>query len=430
MEKIYDFIGVGIGPYNLSLAALTEDIAELEGLFFDEKNEMEWHPGMLIDGTDLQTSFIADLVTFADPTNKYSFLNYLHKRGRLYKFYYMHILEMPRQEYNDYLQWAAEQIDCLHFGKKVIDVVDHEDHYEMIVRDNENGIEKSYLTRHIVLATGAEPLTFEEAKGYPDEDIVHTSAYLKQKEELLNSASIVIVGSGQSAAEVFLDLLLERKNKEFELSWLTRSDGLFQKEKAKTGREFFSPDYAAYFHSLPFEKRKEALESLDTLRNGIDQETLDTIYEKLYEYSIGGKNPQVMIQPMTEVKGINKREGFYELECRQRQVDRTFHYSAEKVVLATGYKPHIPDWFLQTFKDEIEWEDDKLFKVGPDFELSFKNERSHRIYAVTNIEHSHGTASTSLSLAVNRSMRITNHMLGKEYYKLGGRAIFQQFDQL
>lgn len=34
MNKIYDAIGIGIGPFNLSLAALTNDLQESEILFF------------------------------------------------------------------------------------------------------------------------------------------------------------------------------------------------------------------------------------------------------------------------------------------------------------------------------------------------------------------------------------------------------------
>ena len=35
----YDFIAVGVGPFNLGLACLTQPIKDLNGLFFD-KNEI------------------------------------------------------------------------------------------------------------------------------------------------------------------------------------------------------------------------------------------------------------------------------------------------------------------------------------------------------------------------------------------------------
>lgn len=48
MKKSVDFIGVGTGPFNLSIAALSHQIEELDCLFFDEHPHFSWHPGMLV----------------------------------------------------------------------------------------------------------------------------------------------------------------------------------------------------------------------------------------------------------------------------------------------------------------------------------------------------------------------------------------------
>ncbi|MEV5447989.1 SidA/IucD/PvdA family monooxygenase, partial [Streptomyces sp. NPDC052644] len=67
----HDFIAVGLGPYNLGLACLTAPLDDLDGLFLEARDEFDWHPGMLLESTRLQTPFIADLVTLADPTSPY-----------------------------------------------------------------------------------------------------------------------------------------------------------------------------------------------------------------------------------------------------------------------------------------------------------------------------------------------------------------------
>ncbi|WP_338061893.1 lysine N(6)-hydroxylase/L-ornithine N(5)-oxygenase family protein [Virgibacillus indicus] len=430
MSKLYDFIGIGIGPYNLSLAALTEDMHDIDCIFFDESSRMQWHPGMLIEGTDLQVPFLADLVTFADPTSRFSFLNYLKQHNRLYKFFFFHTMEVPRQEYSDYLKWAANQISGLYFGKKVVDVIDQDDHYEIVTQDSETGTRESCLANHIVMATGSEPLILENMQGFPDKDVIHTSQYLYEKEALMESDHITVVGSGQSAAEVFYDLLEEREDKEFQLTWLTRSKGIFQLEAAKLGQEFFSPDYVDYFHKLPLNKRKEALDTLEPLRNGVAHQTLNGIYEMLYHYSIGGENPKVNIQLMTEVQDIQEVNDQYILNCHQWQTENDFQHKTEKVILATGYKPNIPDWFIERFKEKVVWEDDMMFEISRNYELKFKKYRKHRFYAVTNLEHSHGTAATNLVLAVQRNMEIINHMTGEARFDLDGVSVFQQFNQL
>ncbi|QEC71248.1 hypothetical protein FSB73_05735 [Arachidicoccus ginsenosidivorans] len=82
MDTIYDVIGIGIGPFNLGLAALIQTNTSINSLFIDQNESFNWHQGMMLKGTKLQVPFHADLVTLADPRNKYSFLSYLQaKKG-------------------------------------------------------------------------------------------------------------------------------------------------------------------------------------------------------------------------------------------------------------------------------------------------------------------------------------------------------------
>ena len=82
----HDVIGIGLGPFNLGLAALLDGVDGVSATFFDARPDFSWHPGLLLDGASLQVPFLADLVTLADPTSPHSFLNYLHTHDRLYKF--------------------------------------------------------------------------------------------------------------------------------------------------------------------------------------------------------------------------------------------------------------------------------------------------------------------------------------------------------
>ena len=146
-NKVYDLIGVGVGPFNLSLAALLEDQPEVDAVFFDQKPEFEWHKGMLIVGTRLQVPFMADFVTLADPTNRYSFLNYLSKKNRLYPFYFLQRLDIPRREYNDYCQWVADELHNCRFGKKVVEVDydQNEKYYTVTIEDIATNERETYI---------------------------------------------------------------------------------------------------------------------------------------------------------------------------------------------------------------------------------------------------------------------------------------------
>ncbi len=66
-NKIYDIVGIGIGPFNLGLAALASEIPLLNCLFIDEHNEFNWLPGMLLPTAKMQVPFYADLVTLVSP---------------------------------------------------------------------------------------------------------------------------------------------------------------------------------------------------------------------------------------------------------------------------------------------------------------------------------------------------------------------------
>ena len=75
-----------IGPFNLSLAALADDQAELKSLFLERKSEFSWHPELMMPDVTMQTSFLKDLVTGVDPKSSYTYLNYLLENQLLYSF--------------------------------------------------------------------------------------------------------------------------------------------------------------------------------------------------------------------------------------------------------------------------------------------------------------------------------------------------------
>ncbi len=143
---IHDFIGIGLGPFNLGLAALTAPIEDLDGIFLERKPNVDWHPGMLIEGTTMQVPFMADLVTLADPTSEYSFLNYLKESGRIYPFYIRESFFQLRTEFQDYLRWAAEKLDNLRF-ERTVTAVTWEDGVYAVSSDGPGGLSTDFARR-------------------------------------------------------------------------------------------------------------------------------------------------------------------------------------------------------------------------------------------------------------------------------------------
>ena len=114
------------GPFNLGLACLADPLDDLDGVFLEARDEFAWHPGMLLDDATLQVPFLADLVTMADPTSPYSFLNYLKETGGSTRSTSASRFYPLRREYDDYCRWAAERLASLRFGPARSTAVEHD----------------------------------------------------------------------------------------------------------------------------------------------------------------------------------------------------------------------------------------------------------------------------------------------------------------
>ena len=251
MNKIYDF--AGIGPFNLAWPAPSR-AHRRPRLPARPRRGFNWHPGMMLDSATLQTPFMADLVTLADPTSRFSF-QLRQQIGRLYAFYIKEDFFPMRREYNQYCQWVVEQLDSLRFGHFVQhDYLDERRGYRARgCSAAARGFE--FLTRRLVLGTGTTPHSPSCCEGVADH-VSHSGNYLQDKPRLQGKRSITVVGSGQSAAEIYYDLLQEIDRHDYQLNWITRAPRFFPLEYTKLTLEMTSPEYIDYFHSLPRSTRK------------------------------------------------------------------------------------------------------------------------------------------------------------------------------
>jgi lysine N6-hydroxylase len=117
-----DLLGVGVGPFNLSVAALLHDVPGVHARFVDRKPGFSWHPGLLFDDAGMQTSYLKDLVTAVAPTSRFSFLNYLTTRRKFYRFLTASFSAVPRREFAEYLSWVCDQLPSVQFGVEVREI--------------------------------------------------------------------------------------------------------------------------------------------------------------------------------------------------------------------------------------------------------------------------------------------------------------------
>ncbi|MFI8911859.1 lysine N(6)-hydroxylase/L-ornithine N(5)-oxygenase family protein [Streptomyces sp. NPDC053513] len=416
----YDFIGIGLGPFNLGLACLTEPIAELNGVFLESKPDFEWHSGMFLDGAHLQTPFMSDLVTLADPTSPYSFLNYLKEKGRLYSFYIRENFYPLRTEYNDYCRWAAGKLTSIRFSTTVASVAYDEgtELYEVTTTAGE-----TFRASRIVLGTGTPPYVPETCEGLGG-DLIHNSRYLPNKEELQKKRSITLVGSGQSAAEIYHDLLSEIDVHGYRLNWVTRSPRFFPLEYTKLTLEMTSPEYVDYFHGLPERTRYRLETEQKGLFKGIDGELIDAIFDLLYQKNLDGPVPtRLLTNSSLNSAAYDSTTGTYTLGFRQEEQEKDFTLETEGLILATGYKYTVPA-FLKPVEDRLRFDGRGRFDVARNYAI---DTTGRGIFLQNAGVHTHSITSPDLGMGPYRNAYIIGEMLGSEYYPVEKTIAFQEF---
>jgi lysine N6-hydroxylase len=414
--------GVGIGPFNLSLAALAEPVCGLRTAFFEREPEFRWHPGLMIEGAALQVPFLADLVSLVEPAHPLSFLSYLRDRGRLYPFYFAERFHIPRAEYEHYCAWAVGKITSARFGRRVARIRWCDNAFEL---DVEPG--GTVRARNVVLGVGTEPRLPEPLEHLAGERILHSADYLPARDRLLAADDVTIVGSGQSGAEVFLDMLRGRPRGA--LRWLTRTHAFAPMEYSKLGLEQFTPDHTRFFHGLDEPTRDRLVPAQWQLYKAISADTLGEIYDELYERTVGGGWPDVVLAPGVEVTAAAERVGRVELELRHVLQDRKVTVATDAVVCATGYRERDLDELLGELGPRIERDGAGRIAVDADYRVRMETDAGAggSLFVQNAERHTHGVGAPDLGLAAWRSARILNVVCGRDVYPLPDRTAFTTF---
>ncbi|MCY4045658.1 MAG: SidA/IucD/PvdA family monooxygenase [Cellvibrionales bacterium] len=420
MIKVYDFIGIGLGPFNLSLAALTSNIRDLDGLFFDQKEAFNWHPGLMLESVHLQTPFMADLVILADPTHPLSFLNYAKQQGRLYQFYIREDFFLMRKEYNQYCRWVISQLDNCHFGRCVTDIQHDSEQAIYAVKVEHQHKTEIYYCKKLILGTGPTPHIPLSTQGMDTTTCFHALEYLDYKPKIQSKKSITLVGSGQSAAEIYYDLLQDVD--QYQLNWVTRSPRFFPLEYSKLTLEMTSPDYIDYFHELPSTKRDELNTSQKGLYKGINTDLINAIYDDLYIKSLDKKLTTDLITN-TSIQSINSSEQGFSLTLRQEEQQQDFHLNTEAVIFATGFS-YQPPRFLSGINHLILRDEQGRFQVNREYFI----DQDATIFVQNAELHTHGFTAPDLGMACYRNSIIINQLLGFTFYPVEKQIAFQTFD--
>lgn len=407
-EPPFDLVGVGVGPSNLSLAALADPVRDLRAVFLEARSQFHWHPGLMDGEALIQTSYLKDLVTPVDPTNRHSFLSFLRETRRLYRFVVANPSRVSRVEFEQYYRWVAQRLPSVRFGAGVESI------------DLEGGLftvraaGRTTRARAIVLATGLSPSIPACARSLLDRnDVLHASDY-----DLVAPAvagrRVAVVGGGQTGAELFLRLIRTGRSAPREVVWISSRPGFLPLDDTPFTNELFFPNYVAHFRRMSTGERRRALEQQRLASDGIDSGTLTQIYRRLYaldflqQPSLGYR-----LLPAHRLVGLARRPGGLELAL-EAGGGSPVRLEADLVVLCTGYAYQRPR-YLAPLANRIHWTDDG-YVVNADFSIRWEGPGDRRIYVQNAARHTQGVADPNLSLAAWRSAVIVNSVCGREVY--------------
>lgn len=409
MKTTYDIVGIGLGPFNLSLAALLNPLNNVSKKFLDNKSEFSWHPELMFGDAMMQTSFLKDLVTPVDPRSEFSFLNYLTKNGQFYHFLNTDRKAINRYEFQDYCKWVSKKLaQDIDFNSNVIDIKHDGEKFEVIKEDG------SYFSKNICVASGPTKNIPECAQSHLSDKVFHAkSKYMKNLN--LEGKRVVIIGGGQTGVETFRNSLNGMWGRVESVTLLSGRQNLQPLDEAPFTNEIFTPEFVLKFHSLPQEQKDSYTQAQLLASDGNTPQYLQEMYNELYlDKFYLKKLPEYKIAPMRWLKGIENNGSNYSLLVDNLMSESEELFKADIVILATGFKSVLPK-FLDSLTDVIQKDHQGRVIVNQDYSL-LTNINSGKIYTMNFSRHGHGIADPQTSLMSWRSAMIANDLTNETTY--------------
>lgn len=415
-ERIHDLLGVGFGPSNLAIAIALQGLGEsgISTHFVEKQPHFVWHGGMLLPGSDMQISFLKDLALPRDPGSSFTFLAYLHEKGRLMDFINQKTFFPSRIEFNDYLCWAAGRFDhCVSYGEEVValepemsgNVVD----VVRVVSRRADGQARVRRARSVALATGGTPRVPELFAPFRAEPrIFHSATYLSKIDsfgfERHAAPRIAVVGAGQSAAEIFLDLT--QRFPQGHVDMIVRGHALRPSDDTPFVNEIFHPEFTDFiFHQSEPRRRALIADFKSTNYSVVDGDLIARIYGVLYQQRVTG-DERHKVRRLTEVTRVGQEAGTILLDLSIGPEGEAGRAAYDAVVLATGYVRDGGRALLAGLEPHV-----TIGTVGRDYRLATAPDFRPAIFIQGTNEGTHGLSDTLLSVLATRGQEIAEAVL-------------------
>jgi L-ornithine N5-oxygenase len=419
---VYDVVGVGFGPANLALAIAIEEYNEqaapdekLTAVFLEKQPSFGWHRGMLIPDATMQVSFLKDLATMRNPRSRFGFVPYLHDRGRLVDFINHKVLFPTREEFHDYLQWAANGVDhMVRYGLEVT-AIRSTSQAGPVVEVDVTALGETeavtYRARNLVLGTGLVPRMPEGVAS--SERLWHSSEFLHRLAALPTETPrrFVVAGAGQSAAEIADHLHRTYENAEV-VAVHTRY-GYSPADDSPYANRIFDPEAVDLYHgAAPEVRRKLMAYHRNTNYGVVDMDLIEELYRRSYQEKVRGEQ-RLRIMGASQLTSVEADADEVRVRVRNLATGETEALTADAVVYATGYTEPDPARLLGELNAACERDEDGRLRVHRDYRVHTGPELEAAVYLMGGTEHSHGITANLLSMAAVRAGEICDSLAAR-----------------
>lgn len=345
----FDVLGVGLGPANLGVAVVIDELNELAGqdisaIFLDRRSDFAWHPDMLLPFSVMQVSYLKDLATQRNPLSRFTFLNYLHKKGRLTDFINMQTYFPSRLEFTDYFRWVLANLKLAVEWNTSVDRVDLVDG-GCLVHGRRADSDISLRAKYVVLGVGATAALPGWA-GTGLRRVFHNAEFRTRLDRLPPPAGgrVAVVGQGQSAAEVLRHLLESRPD--LTVHCFISGYGMVPADDSPFANRVFDPEAVSDFYHAPEPVRAELLARHRTTNYGcVDPDLLSWLYGTEYTGKITG-SPRLFFRRASDIHGAAETAETVTLDFTERLTGTRSAEPFDLVVCATGFTSEVPRQLL------------------------------------------------------------------------------------
>ena len=413
---VLDFVGVGFGPSNLALAIAAQErdcdpavSHPIRAQFFELKPEFGWHTGMLIPGATMQISFLKDLVTQRNPQSEFSFLSYLTERGRLTEFINYKTFFPTRLEFHDYLAWAAAKVEAkVRYGARVTAIREVDSVFEVEINgDRSDG--GRVRARNVVVAGGLAPQLPPGVTRSPRQ--VHNHEFLHELERLpsRNHDRFVVVGAGQSAAEVAA--YLHDMSPSVEVHGVFAKYGYSPADDSPFANRVFDPDAVDDFYGADPGVRRQLINyHRSTNYSAVDLPLIEDLYAREYAERVAGRR-RLFLRGASSVLDTDEDGDGVRVRIVHHPTGAIDEIECDAVIYATGFLPASLRGILGDMCDNVVVDEGGHPVVSRDYQVATSTPLAGGLYIQGNTEHSHGLTSSLLSNIAVRSDEILQSIL-------------------